>query len=95
MRHKSLNRVAQAQDFAQAFLNEYRSDMVTAGVRTGRVTYDDRPYWTKSDGGLVPIKDMSSAHIRACIRRIARLNYTWRAWMLPVFAVELKLRAMG
>jgi len=49
------------------------------------------PYWVTKDGTEIPVKDMTSDHLRNCIANIF-IRHTWREQYLPVLVEELKKR---
>jgi hypothetical protein len=49
--------------------------------------------WITANGRAIPLPQMSSAHIEACIRRIHRLR-NWRRDWLPALELELYIRSL-
>lgn len=50
------------------------------------------PAWKMFNGELIAIKDMTTSHIKNCIRMIYRKNGTWRHQYLRYFELELRRR---
>lgn len=48
--------------------------------------------WRTRHGNLIAIKDMSTSHIKNCIKMIHRSNDTWRYQYLKYFEIELHKR---
>ena len=50
------------------------------------------PAWRMANGDLIAIEDMSTSHIKNCIKMIYKENGTWRREYLRLFENELRRR---
>lgn len=48
--------------------------------------------WKTKDFSLIPVREMTTSHIKNCIKMICRSNGTWRSQYLRVFKQELEYR---
>lgn len=63
---------------------EYKQD--------SKIEYIAYPAWRMNNGELIAIRDMTTQHIKNCIRMIYRRNGTWRNQYLRHFEAELRKR---
>lgn len=52
----------------------------------------DEPVWTTNDGYVIPISEMSTSHIKNCIKLINKSNGNWRGNFKRYFEEELRKR---
>jgi hypothetical protein len=64
-------------------------DLVLTNLETEQFMLENQ-VWETQNGDLVKIKDMSTNHIKSCIRLIKK--YQWRTQFLEAFTAELSKR---
>lgn len=54
--------------------------------------FDYTPCWITKDGNTLRIKDMTTSHIRNCMRMIERSDFEWRGELYSFLKKELNNR---
>lgn len=71
----------------QAKLEEHRLI-----IHISRQAYPNNPIWIGADGQRYNIEDMSTSHIKNCLKLIYKNNGNWRQNFIRPFECELRKR---
>lgn len=77
------------EDLAREAIEEQQECLKNASM-----VYVKEPVWITSDGRQMRIPEMSTTHIKNCIKLIYSKNGNWRHEYLRLFETELRKRRM-
>ena len=61
-------------------------------IHISRQAYPHNPLWVTEDGEKLRIEDMSTKHIKNCLKLIYKRNGNWRREFIRPFECELRRR---
>ena len=80
------------EDLAYEALRKEETENVDIIIHISKRAYPHSPVWVTQDGQKLKIEDMSTSHIKKCLKMIYKSNGSWRREFIRPFECELRRR---
>lgn len=80
------------EDLTYEALRKEETENVDIIIHISKRAYPQHPIWITQEGKHLTIDEMSTQHIKNCLKEIYKRNGTWRREFIRPFECELRRR---